>query len=148
MQLASPRRFAAADLRRIVGVYLCLILALQGFAAARAMGAGPLHHHTAPAAAVLDTSITALVFSHHGHPHQASERHHHAHDDPSLLQVPSADDAVDTAAFALTAALALMAASGAPRKLAEQRRHVWRPAPGWACCSVCARLLFEPPRPT
>lgn len=145
MTAARPRPSAASDFARLVVVYLCLVLALQGFAAARALGAGPLHHHAGQTG---PESLATLVFSHHGHQHLSDQRHHHAGDDHSVqLSVAPEDAAIDLAAFALTAALALLAI-GTSRQGADHRRHVWRAAPGWACCSVPARSMFKPPRRT
>lgn len=145
MNVARPRPSAASDFARVVVVYLCLVLALQGFAAARALGAGPLHRHAAQAG---PASLAGLVFSHHGHQHLSDQRHHHASDDHSVqLSAPSDDAGIDLAAFALTAALALLAI-GISRQHADRRRHVWHAAPGWACCSAAAGWMFKPPRRT
>ena len=140
----SGRCPAAGDFVRVVAVYLCLVLALQGFAAASALGAGPLHRHQSQ-----DTPdpIAALVFSHHGHQHLSNERHHHAADDASVQFATASDETVDLAAFALTAALALLAIN-LGRQHAELRRHVLRAAPGWVCASARTHRLFKPPRGT
>ena len=130
----------SASLLRVLAVYLALILGLQGVAAAHALGSGPLHHHRdAPA------SVASTVFSHHGHAHQGAERHHHAAVDPDVLPDALVEDGLDTAAFALTAALALLAL-GATRTTPDTRRHVWRPTAGWAWSTAVPTLLLRPPR--
>ena len=136
----KPGRSSAAGLLRLLAAYLALILGLQGVAAAHALGSGPLHHHReAPA------SVAAALFSHQAHAHGSSERHHHDEANLSVLPDRAADDGIDAAAFALTAALALLAL-GAIRVATDARRHVWRPAADWAFLTGFSTLLFEPPR--
>jgi hypothetical protein len=56
-------------------------------------------------------------------------------------------EGIDGTAFALTAALALMAIGATLARPADTRRHVWRaaPVPGWR--STTPALALKPPRP-
>jgi hypothetical protein len=141
MLLAPHPRSTAAEGLRLLACWLVLILMMQGFGAAQALGRGPLHRH------VNHSAATALDLRHADHHfHSTTERHHHGADDTSVQVVTAAPDgAIDAAAFALTAALALMATTVA-RMWRDTRRHVWRPAPTWAWCSHIPTTLFRPPR--
>jgi hypothetical protein len=130
MTLASHPRSTAADLLRLLAVWLAAIVLVQGVAAAQALGLGPLHRHSDAAAA---------------HHHDVNERHHHAAADASV--VSSADDPdFNAAAFAITAALALMAL-GHSRRLADAARHVWRAARAWAWRTTTPAPFRRPPKP-
>jgi hypothetical protein len=133
MTFAPRPRSTAADLLRLLAVWLAAIVLLQGIAAAQALGLGPLHRHGQTAA-------------HHEHHHGSAERHHHAHADASVLAAGQDLD-FDATAFALTAALALMAL-GHSRRVSDARRHVWRAAPAWAWRTTTPSLLLRPPRPS
>jgi hypothetical protein len=132
MTLAPRPDSTAADLLRLLAVWLAAIVLVQGIGAAQALGHGPLHRHTDTAA-------------HPVHHHGSAERHHHAHADASVL--PAGQDLdLDAAAFALTAALALMAL-GPMRFASDTGRHVWRAALAWAWRTFAPALLRRPPKP-
>lgn len=139
MTLAPHRRSAAAELLRVVAVWLAVTVLLQGFAAARALGLGPLHRHheqLAPGHAVLA----------HRHQHDGAERHHHdrvAHD---VSPVDWLEQGLDDAAFALTAALALMVSGSVAVARMAAPRLVWCPAESWAFCSRTPDRPLKPPR--
>lgn len=147
MTLSPHARSTAAALLRWFATWLALIVLVQGLAAARALGSGPLHHHRPSSAA-----------SERGHHHDSAERHHHtahtAHDardalDSALalaLAVSEPDPGVDSGAFALTAALALMALA-IRRSGGRAPRPVWRPAPAWAWRTRISATPERPPRP-
>ena len=133
MTLAPHPRSTAANLLRLLAAWLAAIVLVQGFGAARALGLGPLHRHGETAA-------------HPEHRHGQAERHHHTHADAGVL--PAGQDLdFNAAAFALTAALALMAL-GQSRVVSDTRRHVWRAALTWAWCTATPALLHRPPRPS
>lgn len=135
MSLAPRPHSTAADLLRLLAVWLAAIVLAQGIAAAQALGRGPLHRH-APALAAA-----------HGHHHDAAERHHHAAAEAGVLAVTvgAAEPAFDSAAFALVAALALMALSSW-RVAVDARRHVRHAAPLRAWRSTTTAPLLKPPR--
>ena len=134
-------RRPAADVLRLVVVYLSLILLGQGIAAATALGAGPLHRHisTAPSFAT-----TAAVFSHHAQAHASGQRHAHAPTDSSVVAV-AADGTPDLLAFALTSALALLAVDS-PRAPVQATGAVLCAALAWTCTAARVSLPFRPPR--
>ena len=133
MTLTPHSRSTAADLLRLVAMWLVAIVLMQGIAAAQALGHGPLHRHA--------DSTAQHEHQHHG----VAERHHHAADAGVL---PAGQDPdFNAAAFALTAALALMAL-GHPRFAADARSHVWRAAPAWAWRTIVPALLLRPPKPS
>lgn len=133
MLLAPRHRSTAADLARLLACWLAAILLMQGIGAAQALGRGPLHRHVESLAAAL-------------HHHDASERHHHAAHDASVVAVAGAQEpAFDAGAFALVAALALMALASA-RIGPDTRRHVWRAAPSWSWHTHVPAALLKPPR--
>jgi hypothetical protein len=138
MLLSPRRRSTAADLLRVLAIWLAVILLWQGLAAAHALGAGPLHHHRG---STNPNRITALA---HGHQH-GDARHHHAADDASVVPVDAAQDAFDAAAFALTAAMALLA-MGLARTMADSSVHGWvaMPPPAWR--NAVAAASRRPPR--
>lgn len=129
--MLSPRRdTTAADLLRWMAGWLVVVVALQGLQAARLLAFGPLHRHDAV----------------HGHAaHTGQQRHWHAAADAAIPADGAAAD-WDAAAFALTAALALMAL-GLARGGADRRRHVWRAASPWALAVTHAPPPERPPRP-
>jgi hypothetical protein len=132
MTLAPHPRSTVANLLRLLAVWLAAIMLVQGIAAAQMLGLGPLHRHSATAAD-------------HEHHHGGAQRHHHAADAGVL---PAGQDPdFNAAAFALTAALALMAL-GHPRFAADARRHVWRAALPWAWRAIVPALLLRPPKPS
>lgn len=134
MMLAPPPRSTAADLVRWLACWLAVIFLVQGLGAAQALGRGPLHRHAESQAAAPH------------HHHDAAERHQHGAQDLSVLPVANAqDDAVDAGAFALVAALSLMA-MGIAHARRDTRRHVWRPAPAWAWRAHLPALVLKPPR--
>jgi hypothetical protein len=131
--LLCPRHCSTvADLLRLLAVWLALALLVQGIAAANAMARGPLHRH-------------ALVSAAGVHDHGGAERHVHAADDATVLPVAGAEDALDAAAFALTAALALLAVAGLRTSQAPSG-HVQRPATPWQLHPAWQALLHRPPR--
>ncbi len=131
MTLAPHPRSTAASLLRLLAAWLAAIVLVQGFGAAQALGLGPLHRHQHAGAV---------------HHHDSIERHHHAPADASVL-VSAEDPDFNAAAFALTAALALMAI-GRARFDAGTRCHVWRAAPAWAWRTSTPALLLRPPKPS
>jgi hypothetical protein len=136
MMIAPRPRSTSADLARVLACWLAVIIFLQGIAAVQALGRGPLHRHA--------ERLTAP----HAHHHDAAERHHHELGDLSVLAVADMQDsAFDTGAFALTAALALMAlASAIACAWRDTRRHVRRAAPPWAWRTHIPPALRKPPR--
>jgi hypothetical protein len=130
MTLAPHPYSTAADLLRLLAAWLAAVVLVQGLGAAQALGLGPLHRHT---------GASAL----HEHHHGVAERHHHAAD-VGLLPAGQDPD-FNAAAFALTAALALMAL-GSARWWFEPRRHVWRAAPLRSWRSTTPIPLLKPPR--
>lgn len=131
MTLAPRPRSTAADLLRLLAAWLAAIVLVQGIAAAQALGLGPLHRHREVAVAGV-------------HTHSAAERHHHA--DAGVLVDVVDDAALDDTAFALTAALALMALGMAVGHVCGARRHVWRAALPWAWRTAVPAGLRKPPR--
>ena len=125
--LAPHPRSTAAELMRLLAVWLAAIVLVQGVAAAQALGFGPLHRHTA----------AALHDDHHHH--DGAQRHHHAASDGSMLAVAAAEPAFDAAAFALVAALALMALGHWRFNAQAQRRScaLHRPGPAAASSLHC-----------
>lgn len=114
MTMLSPRpRSTAADLMRLLAVWLAAILFAQGFGAALALGEGPLHRHREGGPA-------------HAHAHATGERHHHAAGDRSVIADADIADALEAAGAALACALGLLALA-ASRFWADGRRHE-RPA--------------------
>ena len=129
MTLAPHPRSTAANLLRLLAAWLAAIVLVQGISAARALGLGPLHLHSTASAQ---------------HRHDGAQRHHHAAVDASVLPAGQDPD-FDTAAFALTAALALMAV-GTVHRARDPRRHVWRGAPPWAWRTTVPAPALKPPR--
>lgn len=125
----------AGDLLRLIAVWLAAILIVQGVAASQALGQGPLHRHA---------DRGALGGSADAHHHDGGERHVHPVTDSSV--VPADQLAIDDAAFAITAALALMLAGCVARSLLDTRRHVWRSATVRTWRDVVADGLLRPPR--
>ena len=128
MLLSPTRRSTAADLLRLAACWLAVILLVQGLQGAINLGTGPRHAHDALA-------VRAMA-----HRHDSYERHHHTVDDRSLRTDGSADDALDSVAFALAAALALMVLAST-RRTAGDGRHVLR-----ATAVASWRSAFAPPR--
>jgi hypothetical protein len=122
MMLSARPESTAADLMRLVCAWLAACLLVQGLAAGLTLGAGPLHRHAAPNSARADDAH---------HHHDGAERHHHRADDGSVIE--DAAPALDHAALALVAALALLAFA-TMRATSDPRRHarpqalpaVWR----------------------
>jgi len=142
MMLLSPSpRSALANLLRLLGAWLVVIVFMQGVAAAQALGEGPLHHHVAVAAVV---GLGEPVHDHHHH-HDHAERHVHEAGDSSVLPLAEDPDAIDAAGFALTAAMALMLLGALLRTLPDTGRHVWRPTAARAWRNVTPAALLRPP---
>lgn len=142
MTLSPHRNTTFADLLRLAAGWLVLVLLVQSLQWAGTLGAGPRHRHGPPA-----VGAPADVHAHHHH-HDAFERHHHA---PAAERVAfetdrELDDALERAAFALAAALALLAFA-AGRAAAGTRTHVLRGcgAPAWRSAGL--RRWRRPPRP-
>lgn len=140
---------AATALVRLLVVYLCLILAWQGIAAAVALGAGPLHRHRNTAADVASAasgpSVASLAFSHHGHAHATGQRHVHAAIDASVQAMADADEATDALASALTSALSLLALD-TPRPTPDAGADVWPASASQHFTTRHTSPLFKPPR--
>ncbi|MES2956914.1 MAG: hypothetical protein V4792_01940 [Pseudomonadota bacterium] len=133
MLLAPRARSTLADLLRVLALWLAAILLVQGLAAAQALGSGPLHRHR-----------DAVASAQPAHHHDAEERHHHDRHDVTALPV-EADAALDSASFALTAALALMALAFS-RVTPAACAQVQRAARAWAWCAFTPAPLRKPPR--
>ncbi len=133
MLISPTRRSTAADLLRVVACWLAVILLVQGLQGAINLGTGPRHTHDALAARA------------QAHRHDAFERHHHPAADPTVRADGRADDALDSVAFALAAALALMVLASAHRA-GDDRRHVLRAATVASWRSVSAPPRRRPPR--
>lgn len=131
MTLAPHPRSTAADLMRLLAVWLAAIVLVQGIGAAQALGHGPLHRHLVAA-------------PEHHHHHDGAERHHHA-DDVGMLTLVAADPALDEAAFALVAALMLLAL-GLGLNVLLAHGHVLRAASSWARRNHVTAPLLKPPR--
>jgi hypothetical protein len=136
MLLAPRRRSTAADLLRVLACWLALTLGLQGLAAAQALGRGPLHLHR-------DLPRGAAPAAHHHH--DGAEQHHHGPGDLSVVALDPVDDAFDAAAFALAAALALLALGAWPAAVV-QRRHPLQTRAPWAWCTADPLPRRRPPR--
>lgn len=137
------RSSTLTDLLRLGACWLVAVLLVQALAAAQALGQGPLHRHR-------ESSASASAHA-APHAHASAERHAHGPADLSVIPLPDplADDAggaVDHAAFALTAALALMLAAQGALTTPDPRRHVWRAAPPWAWRPVVPAGPRRPPR--
>lgn len=131
--LAPHTRSTAGDLLRVLASWLALLLFVQGLAAAQALGAGPLHRH--------GDAVSTLRAAHH---HSDAQQHHHAAGGASVAAVAE-EGTLDLAAFALTAALTLMALAvyiAGPRL----RVQVWCAARAWAWRTTFPAVLRKPPR--
>lgn len=129
---ASP----LAEGLRVLAAWLVVILLMQGFQGALALGGGPRHTHRPAAAGSLQPA----------HLHLGIERHHHAVGESSVQVVDVADPGVlDTTSLALSLAMSLMA-FGSLHRAAPPHRHVLRPAGSWFWRSVDAPPLLRPPR--
>jgi len=136
MILSPSTRSPLADLLRVVAAWLAVILLVQGFQGALALGAGPLHAH----------AIGGGGPAVQAHSHGALERHHHALRDRTVLLAEPADDGTaDVTAQALTLAMALMAFA-ARSCVVDRMLHLLHEARPWFCCSVVAAPLRRPPR--
>lgn len=134
LTVARPRS-TAADLMRLLAVWLAVILLAQGFAAAFARAQGPWHrHHATPAGAAT------------AHSHAWGERHHHEASDSSVQSNPAADAADDEARLALAAALTLLALGLRAAPKAPNGRHVLRPVTTWVRATAPHSRPFKPPR--
>ena len=133
MTLAPHPRSTAADLLRLLAVWLAAIVLAQGVAAAQALGHGPLHRH-----------LRDLAVAPGHHHHDGAERHHHA-DDAGVIALADAQPAFDDAAFALVAALALMTLASA-RLTSDTRCHVWRATTAWSWLTAVNPPPRKPPR--
>jgi hypothetical protein len=135
--MLSPRRQSTvADLLRLIAGWLVAVVVLQGLAAGIALGSGPLHRHAGAAGSAV-------------HGHSSAERHFHSAQSATAdatAAAPVADDAVDLAAFALTAALALLAIATPVLRGGNPRSHVLRHAAAWSINTTCLAPLRRPPR--
>ena len=138
MQLSPLPHSTAADLLRVLAGWLVLIFALQGVAAAHALGSGPLHRHAVSQHATWQGKSQT-------HHHDTAQRHHHASGGTSVQSTPASTDGMDAAAFALTAALALLAVAGL-RTGVDPRSHVLRGSGGWSLCQAWLARLRRPPK--
>ena len=142
--MRSTRHAATlTDLLRLGACWLAAIVLLQALAAAQALGQGPLHRHREASASVAVSTVP--------HAHSAAERHAHAASDADVVPLAGSllDDAaaaVDHAAFALTAALALMLSALGAIATPDRRRHVWRAAAPWGWRPVVPAGPRRPPR--
>ena len=133
--ILSPRsRSLTAAALRLLAVWLVVILIMQGFQGALALGAGPRHVHMASAA------------GERAHSHGDLQRHHHAATDTTVRAEHADTAALDEVALALTLAMSLMV-NGLHRPSAPVRRHVLRAATPWFWRSVVMPPRRRPPRP-
>lgn len=138
MLLSPRRRSTAADLLRLLAIWCAAILLGQALAAAYALGAGPLHHHR-------DTGDAGgVVLQAHVQRHDDA-RHHHAPGDASVVPADVTEDPFDAAAFALTAAMALLA-MGVARAIADSPGHAWIATPPGAWRNAIPAASRRPPR--
>lgn len=140
--MLSPRpRSTIADLLRLAAAWLVVVVLVQGVAAAHALGLGPLHVHRPAEAGATQAA--------HGH-HDTAERHVHLAFDAGMQLVAGTagdlGDSIDGTAFALTAALALMAIGVVLIRPADSRRHVWHAAPASRWRSTTPSPALKPPR--
>ena len=156
---------------QVLLAYLVAILLLQGFAAAFAVGAGPLHRHRtggAPVPVALPLAappFAATIFLHarsaqdqapahvhdthvhDTHAHATQQRHHHADLDTTVVSDAAAQAAADAAAHALGIALSLMAVQ-TPRSGADHRSHERALAAVRLWRSASTPPLYRPPSTT
>lgn len=150
---------AAARRRRLLALGLCLVLLVQGLAAAHLFA--PWHRHAAPQAlALVDAALLALqpAGSAHAHAHDHDhdhdddadpahhpglQRHHHERGDLSVLPAGTGTDLGADAAAALLALVALPA--GAAPLAGSAAAHVQRATTAWAFCPVCTAPQGRPP---
>ena len=133
MLIAPHARSTIAALLRLLAAWLAVIVLVQGLAAAQALGGGPLHRHR-----------EGVSPAQHAHHHDGVERHHHDALDNSVV-VSEADATFDADAFAITAALALMALA-VTRASPDAPRQVLRAARAWAWRISVPAALRKPPR--
>ena len=141
----------AGALLKLLASYLVAVLLLQGLAAAFALGAGPLHRHrgapTSTAVALFshaEQHVAQRAEHHAQHHHGSNQRHHHGAGDSTVALDAAAQEAADSAALALTAALSLLAVQ-TPRVQADNRSHVQHAAPLWFWYTVLTLPLARPP---
>lgn len=135
--LLAPRRCStAADLLRVLACWLAIALGLQGLAAAQALGRGPLHQHRER-----PPSVAPMHTHHHGD----AAQHHHAPGDASVVMLDQGNDPFDAGAFALAAALALLAL-GIVWHTHPRQGHWLRAHRPWAWCTASPRPARRPPR--
>lgn len=144
---SSPQaRSRSSTLLRRVAAWLCLALAVQGFAAALATGTGLLHLHRQGGWVMAHEHDAEPGHAHdpahlQPHHHDGAERHHHA-PQGDLLPLEDADAA--GLAAALAAALAALA-FGRTDGLARSGRHVWHSRRPWACLGITVPPALRPP---
>ena len=144
MLLAPRPATTAADLLRVLAVWLVLVLLLQGFAAVCARVAGPRHLHQAQSALML-LQHRQQQQQHH---HHDVQRHHHAGADDSVVtpaEAAALDEALDAAAAALAAAFGLLATVCVLRAMGRAR-PVWCAALAEAWRTAWLGLLLKPPQ--
>lgn len=140
ISLAPHHASTAAALLRLLASWLAVIVFAQGLAAAQALGSGPLHRHRESVA----FGQFGQFVQHHHHHAGAAEHHHHAALDSSVV-VASEEGNLDTAAFAITAALALMVLAFS-RAAPAACRETWLAAGALAWRSTTPAALRKPPR--
>jgi hypothetical protein len=133
MLLAPRSRSTAADLLRLMAVWLAALLLLQSGAAALVLGQAQWHRHR--------PAVTHAFGAHH---HGDMAQHQHSVLDASVQAADTAT--IDPADLVLAAALAWMACAMA-LVLREGRRHVWCAARAWAAQAVVPEPWLRPPRP-
>jgi hypothetical protein len=136
MLLAPRRRSTAADLLRVCACWLALTMGLQGLAAAQALGRGPLHMHREP---------PPFAVAAHAHHHDDAAQHHHAAGDASVVILDQGNELIDAGAFALAAALALLAI-GIAWRVRQHGSHWLRAHVPWAWCTASPQAVRRPPR--
>lgn len=124
------------------------MLLLQGLAAALALGSGPWHRH-APA----PVTLASIAFAHPAqaqartpaHSHATALRHHHDAFEAAMAGTIVAEGALDLHAFALTAAMSLLAL-GALHAMPGPGVHVMQATLGWRWSTRSPKPPFKPPR--
>ena len=156
----TPSRhvFTARRLTRLLVTWLiALVLPLQVAALGVFAAQGPAHLHSVADAAPLTledagrwkagpAGVTHVLASlGHSHPDDAGQRHHHEHDDASVVLThvdePATDDATGAAGVAV---LALIPSFGAPARQVDSTRAI--AGPGWSLRTGFSPPLTRPPR--
>jgi hypothetical protein len=128
------RRGTAADLARLIALWLAVVVLVQGLAATLSLVRGPAHRHA-------EVTLSRLGDA-HALNHARGQVHHHDH--AADLAVPLDGHALDVAALLLLGALVMLAVvHGFVPHLA---RGPLRAAPAWAALALVSDPPRKPPR--